>query len=231
MQHHSSQRKWWWRSVLAIFRKDWESELRTRYAINTLAMFVVTTIAIIVFSLGSETPSLGVRTGMLWVVVFFTSMSGLSRSFVSEEERGTSMTLQLLALPSAVLAGKLLFNLVMVVALNIMAVLLYSVLLSGFMIQTYSIFCTTLLLGSMGLASAATVIAAIIAKANMKGALFPVLSLPILLPLLLTLINATRLSAEGAYFEEAYGAFQVLVAYIGAINTISYLLFDYIWKD
>jgi heme exporter protein B len=38
----------------------------------------------------------------LWVVIFFGAMSGLSRTFVTEEERGTAMTLQLLASPSAV---------------------------------------------------------------------------------------------------------------------------------
>jgi ABC-type transport system involved in cytochrome c biogenesis permease component len=32
---------------------------------------------------------------MLWVVVFVAAMSGLSRTFVMEEERGTTLTLQL----------------------------------------------------------------------------------------------------------------------------------------
>src|SRR5512140_1243164 len=92
----------WVRSVLAIFRKDWQSELRTRYAISALLMFVVTTISIILFSLGSEGARPEVLSGMLWVVIFFSAMSGLARTFVMEEERGTSMTLQLVARPSAV---------------------------------------------------------------------------------------------------------------------------------
>ena len=83
----------------------------------------------------------------------------------------------------------------------------------------------------MGFAAAATVIAAIIARANTKGTLYPVLSFPILLPLLLTVINATRLASEGAFFREALGEFQILISYIVVVVVTSYLLFEYIWKD
>ena len=231
MQHTDQREHSWSRSVLAIFQKDWHSELRTRYAISALIMFVITTISIILFSLGSESAPADALSGMLWVVIFFASMSGLSRTFVMEEERGTSMTLQLLAPSSAVIFGKLLFNLVLVISLNVFAVLLYSFFISGFVIRTYSVFLVTLGLGSIGLAAASTIIAAIIAKANTKGTLYPVLSFPILLPLLLTVINATRLAAEGAFFEEAFGEFQVLISYIVVVVATSYLLFDYIWKD
>jgi heme exporter protein B len=221
----------WLLSVISIFRKDMQSELRTRYAISALAMFVVTTISIILFSLGSEGAPSAALSGMLWVVIFFSAMSGLGRTFVAEEERGTSMTLQLMAPPSAVLLGKFLFNLVLVVALNIVTVVLYAALISGFVVRTYSILVVTIALGSVGLAAASTIIAAIIARANTKGTLYPVLSFPIVLPLLLTVINATRLAAEGALFEEAYGEFQVLISYIAVVLAISYMLFDYVWKD
>lgn len=221
----------WIRSVRSILWKEWHSEIRTRYAISALIMFVVTTISIILFSLGSEGASPDALSGMLWVVVFFASMSGLSRTFVMEEERGTSLTLQLLAPPSAILFGKLFFNLALAAGLNTLSVLLYSMFIAGFVVRTYSIFLLTVLLGSIGLAAASTIIAAIIAKANTKGTLYPVLSFPILLPLLLTVINATRLASEGAFFEEAAGEFQALISYIVVMIVTSYLLFDYIWKD
>ena len=219
------------RSVGAIFLKDWRSELRTRYAISALLMFVVTTIAIILFSLGSDGAPADALSGMLWVVLCFAAMSGLSRTFVMEEERGTTLTLQLLAPASAVFFGKLLFNLVLVLGLNAVTVLLYAAFINGFIIRSVPIFLCTVLLGSMGFAAAATVIAAIIARANTKGTLYPVLSFPILLPLLLTVINATRLASEGAFFREALGEFQILISYIVVVVVTSYLLFEYIWKD
>src|SRR5512139_1359149 len=105
MSNASTRLKSWVRSVVAVFLKDWRSELRTRYAMSALVMFVITTIAILMFSIGSEEPPADVVSGMLWVVIFFASMSGLSRTFVMEEERGTVMTLQLLTGPGAVYAG------------------------------------------------------------------------------------------------------------------------------
>ena len=219
------------RSVAAIFLKDWRSELRTRYAISALLMFVVTTIAIILFSLGSEGASPDALSGMLWVVIFFSAMSGLSRTFVMEEERGTTLTLQLLARPSAVFLGKLLFNLVLVLGLNAVTVLLYAAGINGFVIRNMGIFVVTVLLGSLGLAAASTIIAAVIARANTRGTLYPVLSFPILLPLLLTVISATRLASEGSFFQEALGEFQILLSYIVVLTVVSFMLFDYIWKD
>ncbi|MBP1646963.1 MAG: ccmB [Bacteroidetes bacterium] len=231
MRQHESVRGSWGSSVLAILRKDWQSELRTRYAISALLMFVITTISIILFSLGSEGAPAEVLSGMLWVVIFFAAMSGLSRTFVMEEERGTAMTLQLLAPPSAVYFGKLLFNLVLIAGVNLLTVALYSLFINGFIIKTASIFIITITLGSIGFAAAATIIAAIIARASTKGTLYPVLSFPILLPLLLTVINATRLAAEGAFFEEAYGEFQILISYIVVVIATSFIVFDFVWKD
>ncbi|MDH4068994.1 MAG: heme exporter protein CcmB [Ignavibacteria bacterium] len=217
--------------VLAVLRKDLQSELRTRYAMSALIMFIVSTISIIVFAIGGGTSRSDVLAGMLWVVIFFSSMSGLSRTFVSEEERGTAMTLQLLVPPSVVLFGKLLFNVLLVIGMNILAVALYSFLMTGFTVTSPGLFSLTLILGSGGLAASSTIIAAIIAKANTKGPLFPVLALPILLPLLVVVINMTRLSMEGGDISESVGEFQFLIAYIIVIITASNLLFEYIWRD
>ncbi len=217
--------------ALTIFLKDFRSELRTRYALNALVMFVVTTLSIILFSLGNESISTDILSGVLWVIIFFSTMSGLSRTFVSEEERGTVMTLHLVARPLTVYFGKLLFNVALLFSLNIFTVSLYLLLITNFVIKGFGVFALTIGLGTLGLASASTIIAAIIAKANTRGTLYPVLSFPILLPLLLTVINATRLAAEGATFIESVGEFQVLIAYVIVITTVSYLLFDYIWKE
>jgi heme exporter protein B len=218
-------------ATLTIFKKDLRSELRTRYALNALIMFVITTISVILFAIGNESVSPELLSGILWIIIFFSTMSGLSRSFVSEEERGTVMTLHLIARPLTIYFGKLLFNLILLGALNIFTVILYLLFVTGFNVSSYSIFIVTILLGTLGLASASTIIAAIIAKANTKGTLYPVLSFPILLPLLLTVINATKLSVEGAAFIDAVGDFQVLISYLVVITTISYLLFEYIWKE
>ncbi|MBI3579884.1 MAG: heme exporter protein CcmB [Ignavibacteriales bacterium] len=219
-------------STYSLVLKDVQSELRTRYALNALLMFVVTAVATILFALRSDQPESTVLAGMYWVVVFFTAMSSLSRIFVSEEERGTTMTLQLVASPSVVYFGKLIFNTVLTLALIIAVTILYTIVFSStFVIKTPSIFFVTVGLGSLGFASAATIIAAIVAKANTRGTLYPVLSFPILIVLLMTVMNATTRALDGEPFSEALGDFQVLVGYFLVMIGGSYLLFDFVWKD
>ncbi len=219
------------KKAIALFKKDMRSELRTRYAINSLIMFIIVTISVILYAIGQEKVSEFLTGGLLWVIVFFTAMSGLSRTFVSEEERGTVMALQLSATPETVLSGKFLFNLVLMFSMNIIILVLYSLLFESFVIKNLSLFLTAYFLGNIGIASASTVIAAIISKAGSKGTLYPVLAFPILLPLMLTLIEATKMSIDGTPFDEATVELAVLGCYNVVMISASYLLFDIIWKD
>ena len=216
----------------ALIRKDVHSELRTRYALNALLMFVVTAVATILFALRSDQPTSSVLSGLYWVVVFFTAMSGLSRTFVSEEERGTTMTLQLVASPSTVYFAKLLFNTILTFAMTTAVTILYMTVFSNaFVIKTFSIFAGTVVFGSLGFASASTIIAAIVAKANTRGTLYPVLSFPILIVLLMTVMNATTKALDGEELLTALPDFQILIGYFLAMTGGSYLLFEYVWKD
>ncbi len=215
----------------SLFKKDFSSELRTRYAINSLAMFIIVAISVILFSIGNEKINESLTGGLFWVVIFFTAMSGLSRAFVSEEERGTTLTLQLIASPTVVFTGKLLFNLILVFCMNTVIALLYSALFEAFILKNFSLFLATFILGNIGLAVASTIIAAIISKAGAKGTLYPVLSFPILLPLILTSVQLTLFAFDGTSFETAKFELAIVVGYDVIITTASYLLFDFIWKD
>lgn len=218
-------------SVIAVFMKDWQSEIRTRYAINALAMFILVTISVLLFSIGQEKINPHLTGGLFWVAIFFSAMSGLSRAFVSEEERGTTLTLQLIAAPSTIYFGKLIFNLVLVFVMNIAIVILYYLLFESFIILNFSLFLLSMLFGSIGIAVSSTLIAAIISKANTKGTLYPVLSFPILLPLILTLLELTKFAMDGDAISDSTVELAVLVCYDVIMATAGYMLFDFIWKD
>ncbi len=215
----------------ALYKKDFNSELRTRYAVNSLAMFIIVAISVILFSIGNEKISQSLTGGLFWVVIFFSAMSGLSRVFVSEEERGTSLALHLVAAPSTIFSGKLLFNVILVFCMNIIIAFLYSMLFEAFIIRNFSLFAVSFILGNIGLAVASTIIAAIISKAGAKGTLYPVLSFPILLPLILTSVQLTLLANQGAGFGDAKFELAIVFCYDVIILTGSYMLFDFVWKD
>lgn len=212
-----------------IFIKDVRLEFRTRYAVNAMILFAITTLTAISFSLGPVRLDPNLVSSLLWILLFFSSMSSLSHIFVREEEQQTSDTLRLISGPIPIFLGKWLFNVVLILCLEIIIVPLFFILLNA-SVQGMSIFIVVLILGSIGLATVSTVIAAIISQASVKGALFAVLAFPISLPILISSINGTRLSIEGNNFSESMDDIQALFSFLVVIFTVSLLVFEFIWK-
>ena len=218
------------RQTLAVCGKDMRSEIRTRYALNALVMFIIVVISVIKFSLGEEKLSNDILAGLLWIIIFFSNSSGLARVFVAEEERETSLFLKLVSKPTSILLGKLIFNISLSYVINIINVLLF-ITVTGFLINSPGLFALTILFGNLGMSAVMTIIAALISKANTKGTLYPVLSFPLLLPLLVSVIDATKLCAEGTTFEQVSGDFQIIISYTVVVITASFLVFDLVWND
>ncbi len=193
-------------------------------------MFALTTLAVVSFSIGVFSLNNRIISALFWLVIFFSSMSGLAQVFVKEEESKTVNLLKLTASPVTVLVGKLLFNLVLLLLLEVVIVPLF-IIWMNLAIQNLLLFVSVLLLGSLGLVCATTIIAAIISKSHVKGALFAVLSFPILLPLLIAGIDGTWLSLEGNNFSVGFGDLGLLGSYVVVMFTASILLFDFVWNE
>ncbi len=219
------------RQILAVFTKEMRSELKTRFALNAALMFVLTTVLMIAFSTKEERLSASVAAGLLWVILFFSAMTGLAKSFVSEEERGTALLLRLSTQSTAVYFGKLLYNIVLTLVLYAIGVLFFFLFMAGTSIQTHSIFWAVFVLGSVATAGATTLISAIIARAHSKNALFSVLSFPLVLPLVLTGVETTTMALAGATFESAQSNLQLIGSYVVVLVAVSTMLFDFVWKD
>jgi heme exporter protein B len=216
---------------LAVFSKDIKSELRTRYAINAILMFAVVTVFAVSWAIGGAGLSPVLQASFLWIVIYFSSLSGLSQSFVKEEESHTATALRLYSPAEAVLGGKLLFNLILLVVLNLITVPLFAIFI-GFDVANYPLFLTMIGIGSLGLVVVTTLVAAIISKASVKGALFAVLSFPLVLPLLIEAISGTKKAmAPGIGFFDARVEIQVLVSYLVVMGVLGFLLFEAIWND
>ncbi len=218
------------RQALVICRKDFRSEIRTRYSINGLIMFIIVTISIIKFALGEEKLANELYAGLLWIIIFFSNSNGLSRVFVAEEDRGTSFLLKLTSDSKAVLLGKLIFNTTLTFIINFIVVLLFMITMD-LQIKSPGLFILVIALGNIGLSAVMTIIAALISKANSKGSLYPVLSFPLLLPLLMATISSTWLSIEGSTLGQVAGDLQIIVSYTIVTITASFMLFDLVWND
>lgn len=223
----------WVLSAWEIFLKDIRVELRTRYALGSVALFSVTTLVMVSAALSSAPVKSEVKAALIWIVLLFAALSGLSRAFVREEEAGTAAGLRLAAPATAVYAGKLLFNLALVIAVEIVTVPLFAVFMPAPELNV-GLFVAVLLAGGVGLATATTFIAAIIAQAaSGKSTLFSIVSFPVLMPLLIAAVQGTT----GAYVSietfrsRAVADVEVLFVYAVVMTTVSFMLFEYVWHD
>jgi heme exporter protein B len=216
---------------IAVFRKEIAMEFRSRIALSALFLFIVITISTIAFTTSGERIEKYIASALLWIVLFFGSMTGLSRTFVMEEERGTSLLLKLSSRPIEVFFGKLLFTITLSMSLSILGAGLFLFFLPSLIIRNMMLYWIMVIILSVCMASAITAIAAIISKANGKGALFPVLSFPVLLPPALLGIEALSMAIHGANISEAGSTIIVLLSYAGIMISVSSLLFEFIWNE
>ncbi|MBK7141589.1 MAG: heme exporter protein CcmB [bacterium] len=216
--------------AFAVYAKDLRLELRSRYALNAILMFGVTTLVVVSFSLGQAGLPSKLLAALFWIIMFFSAMSGLSHVFVREEEAGTALVLKLRAEPDAIYWGKLIFNFTLLAIMTVIITPMFFIFTDA---PTGNLlaFTIVLLLGVIGLCGATTVIAAIIAKVAVKGALFAVLSFPVLVVLLLLLVGASTKVFDGKPLAEIYTEIQGLVAYCVVMITASVLLFKFVWLE
>jgi len=220
--------------VLAILNKDLVSEFRTKVALNAIFLFSLTVLFLVSFVVGPykirtlDQPA--ILSAWLWIIVFFSGMSGLDRVFVKEEETSTAPGLQLAARSSAVFLGKFLFNLCLMGMMGAVVTPLYIVLME-FSIASPLYFAAEVFFGILGMTTGVTLIAAMVAKARMKGALFSILSFPIIIPLLLVAIEGTSKAATGISSMEFLRSISVIGSFAGAMFVLSLILFEKVWIE
>jgi len=215
---------------LAVFIKDFRLEWRSRFGVSTVLAFIASTLLVVLFSLRADLLSVSVQSGLVWIIILFASLTTLSRVFVSESERGTMDLLRLNAPATSVLIGKLVYNFLFTLLITGITLFLFTVMVNMTVFRPLLLL-AVVVLGSSGLAGATTMLGALVSQAVRKGAVFPVLALPLLIPLMLLLVRVTAavFVAEDAV---SYGNdLAALIGFTGVTISASVLLFDNLWED
>lgn len=217
-------------SATAILKKEITQELRTKYALNTILAFTGATLLLILFTLRAHQMDPTPKSGLVWIIILFASMTGMTRSFVQETEKKTWAFLQLHAYATEVYIGKLTYNFLFLLLLHLFTFFFYLVMMD-MTIQSHLYFISAIIFGAASLASVTTLTSAMIAQADRKGALFSVLCIPLVVPLLLILTRITRFALIEGAASGALNDLAALVGYCGVTITAGILLFDYIWNE
>jgi heme exporter protein B len=220
----------WLKQAWTICLKDVSVEVRERTGISSLMLFAVTSLVVVGFALTGGDLDTSVASALLWVVLFFATFSGLGHSFAVEEETGSAMLLRLAARPEAVLAGKCLANLLVLSLVSVVAVPLF-LAITGLSIPAPSRLTAVVISGIVALSASATVTAAVVAKARARGVLFGALGFPIVMPLLIMAVVATRHAVSGfaddwSWVRDVGG----LIAYAVMVVAASVLIFPTVWE-
>ncbi len=209
----------------AIVWKDMRLELRTKERLASFLVLAILIVLVWVFALGPErarNPQVG--AAVLWVGLLFAGMVSLQRTFLIEQERGCLSGLLLCPLaPSDIFVAKLIGNIVFLSLVEGIVVPL-TILLCGLPVS-WSLLGLPLLilLGIIGFAALGTLFAALAAHTRAGEVLFPLVVLPLLVPLLLAAVEATGALLSGGDWTGMW--LRVLVACDVVFVVAGWLLF------
>ncbi len=214
--------------IIRSLAKDLKVEFRNPAAAGAAAAFAcITTLAVSMVSRGTSY-SPDVLSVFLWIILFFCAMNSLLHTFIREEQERTALFLTLNIKPENIYLSKLIFNCLFFLVLQLIVCPLF-VFFMDVNIINIPLFVLTVLAGGLALSSASTVLAAIAAGAGGRGALFTIISFPLLLPCMLVSIFTTAVSLEQA--EGSFNNVFFLLAFSGTVIALSFLLFRYIWLE
>jgi heme exporter protein B len=100
----------------------------------------------------------------------------------------------------------------------------------NYKIKFPGLFTAMVVSGGIGLGGGTTIVAAMIAQASARGALFSVLSFPLLLPLMITAIKGCEKAAVGMN-NPGWPEVRIAVAYSIVMIVMSLFLFPLIWEE
>ncbi len=220
--------------ILKILIKELKTEWRSKVSINALLLFSIITLVLISYSIGPhkipENEKPDIFSALLLLSLFFSSSLGLSRVFVKEEEQKTSITLKMALDPLSIFLGKLFFNLILLLSISIVITPLFLIFME-FYIKNLCYFIIIMFFTIMGLTIVSTFISAIISKASLKGALFPILTFPITMPLILEGTKALSISSSAQDLSYLTKSLIILISFSGVAFFGSIILFEKVWKE
>ena len=215
--------------IKALFIKDLQLEIKQKYAINSIVLYVLSTVFIAYLSYQGNIDPISWNV-LFWIILLFAAVNATSKSFV-QERPSRHLYYYTLAAPQSVIIAKILYNSLIMILVAVITFIVFQLFL-GNMIVGNSLFFITLISGALGFASTLTMVAAIASRSDNNFALMAVLSFPLMLPFLLSLIKLSNIALVSSEFTtEVLKLLGMTVGLNLIVIMLSYLLFPYLWKE
>jgi heme exporter protein B len=219
------------KTALLIAQKDLYSELKTKQVLATMIIFAGLTILVFSFAFDpSNNTTKAVIPGVIWVIIVFSGILGLNRSFLSEQKNDTMQGLLIAPMEAAsIYLGKLMANFTMMIIVELVAIPFLFLLFDFKYLGSLPYFIFVLFIGSFGFISIGTFLASLAANSKSSEMLLPLLLFPITSPILIGAVQATRIILTNIEkLPDAIAWIQLIAGYDVIFFVLCFLLIEYV---
>lgn len=212
----------------ALIAKEIRLELRNKYALGGLLLYVFATVFTCYLSFKNIVAP-ATWNALFWIIMLFASINAISKSFIADTP-GQQLYAYTLYKPQHVILARMIYNALLLLVISVVCFVFYAGFIN-YLVQDLPLFIVTLILGSLGFSSILTMVSAIASKTNGNFSLMAILSFPMLIPFLITIIKVSKYAVDGLDRGLSYQYLVVLLLINIIIVGLSYILFPYLWQD
>ena len=215
------------RSFWFLVKGEVSADIRKPFVI-TAAGLQLLTIGMLCY-LGN--PNIQVKTwnSLFWISLIFSTFQAISRGFTGVS-RNRWIYLNQLASPYLIVMSKMAYHGLLMLLFALANLLIFSMLL-GYPVAHIWEYTGALFLTGLGISSIFTMISAIAGKTHQPGVIAPVLSLPVILPMILVGMQASQKALQPLLVSSVYKDLLLLAALNFLVLVLSGILFTPLWRD
>lgn len=217
-----------WRRARAIAWKDLTAERRSKAQFNGVIALALTILVMFGFALGPDAQAIrDAAAGAIWLAALFAGVLAFNRSYQMEIDGGALE--HLLLYPGSrrsIFAGKLMANFAFISAMLVVVVVAAIVLFQVQLPARWPSLVAILVLGAVGLTTLGTFYAAMASRSRAREVLLPLLLFPMLVPVLLAAMEATKALLGGNAMSEAGAWARLLVVFDVIFLVATFLVFE-----
>ncbi len=214
-----------------LIRKDLLIEWKNKDAL--LAMAAFTALVLLLFGIAVESiPKLliDIAPGAIWITYLFAAVLGFNRLAMVERENNAIYTLLVAPIDrSLIFLSKFAVNFILIMIVELISIpliiLFFNIDLFAVILNILAVFT----LATLGMSAIGTLFSAMLVNIRMKDVLMPLLTFPILVPLLIAAVSLTRSYITGTDVQTYW--FKMLVSYDVIFMTAGFILYEYLLEE
>ena len=218
-------------TIRVLLWKDILLEWRSKEI--SISMFVFSALVIMVFNFVLDVSSISLillAPGILWISIIFGAVISFNRSLSIEKETGGIYGLMISPVERDVIFfGKMLSAFVFLLVVELLIFSLFSIL---FNLSLFSpAFILLAVLATLGMSLVGTLFSTIAVNTRSREVMFPILFLPVVLPLMIATVEATGTLLIEGLTKNFFNWISLLIIFDSVFLVICPVAFTYIIED